>query len=204
MLLAGEAELALALGECTGLGPGQPEQHEAEVEPDRGSVCIALRERAEARERGGRLGLVEAADGCSDLRLRIAGIDSGGCVVLPLGRDATPEPLERDPVQELRVRVLLGRVLGQELELARRREPGEAGRRREARDEQRLAWWESRMQGIVRTLGRHGVRLGGRRSAPGRGRLSAVAGPEVRVAEVEQDERVLRVLLRESLERREA
>ena len=63
----------------------------------------------------------------------------------------------------------LGRVPGQELELARRREPGEASRRREARDEQRLAGWESGCRAVVRTLGRHGVRLGGRRSPPGRG-----------------------------------
>ena len=74
------------------------------------------------------LPLSKRRDGRRDLRLRVAGIELGGGVVLALRREPAAEPLKREPVQELRVRVAAWRRPSpSSSNWLRRRQPGERG-----------------------------------------------------------------------------
>src|SRR2546423_11100663 len=84
-------------------------------------------ERAEARKGEGGPFLVEEADGGGDARLRIARRERGGGRVLPLGRHGSLEPLERDPVEQLRPHVGTPGRPRQRRELRLRRSAGERG-----------------------------------------------------------------------------
>src|SRR5581483_411235 len=124
---AGEPQLDARL-----LHLGEPEQAEPEVEPHGLALRVALRERAEERERARGVGLVEACDRRGDLRLRIGGRERGRRLELPLGRDLAAEALEGDAVEELPALTPGPREALQEWELLRLRQPVELGGRGEA------------------------------------------------------------------------
>ena len=66
------------------------------------------------------VGLVEAADGGGDVRVGVVRGEPGGGGELPLGGDRPAEPLQRDAVQELRVRPAVRGARAQGGELLRR------------------------------------------------------------------------------------
>ena len=70
------------------------------MEPDRGGVRKAFRQRAETGERRGRAPLVEARDGGRDLGLRVTWVEVGGVLVLAPCGDWVAEALQGQPVQE--------------------------------------------------------------------------------------------------------
>ena len=71
------------------------------MEPDRGGVRKAFRQRAETGERRGWAPLVEARDGRRDRGLRVARVELGRGLVLAARGERVAEALKGEPVQEL-------------------------------------------------------------------------------------------------------
>ena len=124
---AGPPELSLSFLDRTGLGTGQPEEHEPEVKAHALGTREAPRERAELRERDARPRLVEANDGGSDSRFGVPRLETDGRVVLPLSREPVTETLQREAVQELRLHVARARAAGERGDLPRGDSPVRLG-----------------------------------------------------------------------------
>src|SRR5215210_306880 len=192
---ASAQELALRL-----LHVPEPQQREAEVEANRRRLREAAGERAEPRERSFGRVLAVTADGGGGLGLGIAGSEPGRLRENPLGRDGTAEPLQRDPVEELRVCVGPPRVPAEQRELGGRVETVERRRRLEPRDERRQPGRLARVEQVARTDREDRVGLDLSRRAPLAGGLGVASGPEVRQPQVEAHGAALRPERRELLE----
>lgn len=87
------------------------------MKPDGGCLRVTAGQGTEARERLLRPLLVEAADGVGDEGFRVPRGEAGGGRELLLRRDRPLEPLEGDPVEQLRPDIVAAGVARQRFEL---------------------------------------------------------------------------------------
>ena len=165
------------------------------MEAHRGGAGERAYERAKVREGARGIGLVEEANRGGDAGFGIPWGKRRCGGELALGRDRPTEPLERDAIEELAVRVAAASASREERELARGRESPELGRDREPGHEDRPS---AEVAGVQQVLGLdRGGRVGidAADPAPLRERLGVLPRPEESEPEVEPHEAAPRMLL---------